>query len=239
MLKEAIDRILSLADARTFTFEDRSYTDKPLHPVQDPRPTAVKVRTLTGFCDLLTANLEKFDAAQCVIHVESFDAVSLIGRTSDIWGRRPVYVRAELEEVQGFPFDSFMASELFAIRLQARFVPAVGDLDELARIASTITAENILTSEDDGMSQKVAVRQGIALKEQVTVKRRVSLAPYRTFREVTQPVSDFVFRVKQEQPGAIPSCALFEADGGKWKLDAMLAIKSWLEGKNVGIPVAA
>jgi hypothetical protein len=52
----------------------------------------------------------------------------------------------------------------------------------------------------------------------------VVLAPYRTFVEVTQPESDFVFRMQNG-----PRCALFEADGGAWKLTAMRHIKEYLQ----------
>lgn len=39
--------------------------------------------------------------------------------------------------------------------------------------------------------------------------------------------------------GGVPECALFEADGGKWKLDAVLTIKAWLEDQHLNIPVIA
>ena len=50
------------------------------------------------------------------------------------------------------------------------------------------------------------------------------LKPYRTFVEVEQPESKFVFRM---QTG--PEMALFEADGGAWRIQAMKNIKEYLE----------
>jgi hypothetical protein len=93
-------------------------------------------------------------------------------------------------------------------------------------------------AEDDGVSQRTTVKQGVALKETVTVKGRVTLRPYRTFREIEQPASTFVFRL-QSHEGAVPACGLFEADGGTWKLDAVLAIKTWLAAKTLGMPIVA
>ncbi|MEB9782308.1 hypothetical protein P4K16_30685, partial [Bacillus cereus] len=52
----------------------------------------------------------------------------------------------------------------------------------------------------------------------------VQLSPYRTFVEVEQPESKFVFRMRE---GA--RCGLFEADGGAWKLEAMNNIKEYLK----------
>ena len=53
------------------------------------------------------------------------------------------------------------------------------------------------------------------------------LKPFRTFVEVDQPVSSFVFRMKDDRCGGV-QCALFEADGGAWTISAMEEIKSYL-----------
>ncbi|GET15220.1 hypothetical protein SN4111_14820 [Ligilactobacillus agilis] len=52
----------------------------------------------------------------------------------------------------------------------------------------------------------------------------VLLAPYRTFIEVKQPENKFIFRMKDGPRGAI-----FEADGGAWRNQAILNIKTFLE----------
>jgi hypothetical protein len=45
-----------------------------------------------------------------------------------------------------------------------------------------------------------------------------------------------VFRVKQGEEGGMPTLALFEADGGKWKIDAALAVRDWFKDKVGSIP---
>jgi hypothetical protein len=70
------------------------------------------------------------------------------------------------------------------------------------------------------------------------VQGRVKLSPYRTFREVAWPESEFVFRLRS-RGGGVPECALFEADGGKWKLDEVVTIETWLDAQNLNIPVIA
>ncbi|OSA97223.1 hypothetical protein B2H85_16310, partial [Clostridium botulinum] len=52
----------------------------------------------------------------------------------------------------------------------------------------------------------------------------VALAPYRTFPEVQQPTSKFIFRMQQG-----PKAAIFEADGGAWRNQAMQSIKAYLQ----------
>lgn len=239
MLREAIDRIVNLAAANTLLIGDRTYTDRAIHPCPDPIPGPVEVTTLTGFVDLVKAKIEVFQSDQSVIHVEGFDTVSLINKQSDSWGRRQVYIRAKMEEREQFPFGRFLDSETFAIWLQAGFVPERGDVDEITGIAANLTADSILNVEDDGIRQRVTVKKGVSLKENVTVKRRMKVAPYRTFREVEQPMSEVVFRVRQDADGQVPTCALFESDGGQWKLEAMARIRDWLVHRELGMPVVA
>lgn len=69
----------------------------------------------------------------------------------------------------------------------------------------------------------------------VVVPNPVTLAPYRTFVEVKQPESKFVFRMRKSEEG--PQAALFEADGGAWKIEAMQRVKEFLEDKLVGTGV--
>lgn len=71
--------------------------------------------------------------------------------------------------------------------------------------------------------EMAVARTGVVLKEQVTIRPIVQLQPYRTFLEVEQPVSDFLLRVDKQ--GKI---ALYEADGGAWKLEAKRRIAAWL-----------
>ena len=66
------------------------------------------------------------------------------------------------------------------------------------------------------------------------VPNPVTLRPYRTFTEVTQPESEFVFRMKDDSMSVY--CALFEADGGAWKREAMKNIKEHLEVELVDLP---
>lgn len=50
---------------------------------------------------------------------------------------------------------------------------------------------------------------------------------YRTFMEIEQPESEFVFRARKAD--SLPHFALFEADGGAWRIEAMKRIKAYLE----------
>ena len=81
---------------------------------------------------------------------------------------------------------------------------------------------------DTGVGQKAAIKKGVASLQEVEVPSPCRLMPYRTFTEVAQPMSNFIFRVKDNDRYGV-TCALFEADGGAWKNEAKANIKAYLE----------
>lgn len=237
MLKEFVDRILQLGTVQEFDFNGLRYADHLLYPIQPPMPSEVKTITLTGLVDLIQAKVQDLDIARWMLLVENHRTVHLLAKTAEPYGRRQALVSTFLEDGEPFPYGKFLPREEFVIGLQSRFI-GEGDVMDVLRTASALEASIVALAEDDGISQRTTVRQGIQLKEEVKVKGRVTLKPYRTFREVAQPASEFIFRLRSKH-GEVPECALFEADGGKWKLDAVLAIKAWLETKALGLPVVA
>lgn len=242
MLKEAIEKILSLAPASVLTLGTREYTDRSIYPQPEPQLAHIGVCTLNGFVDLISNNLEFMHAdsmkTSLFVHVVTEAEVQLIAKESDKWGRRLLFAKAKLMETVGFRFGEFMWHEPFVIGLQANFTDG-GDRDYVLKLASNISSERVGTSADDGISQQVGVRSGVALKTQETIRARVQLAPYRTFREIEQPLSEFVLRVQQGAEGVAPKLALFEADGGSWKLTAIEAIARYLRPKVKDIPVVS
>lgn len=237
MLKEAIEKILSLSVPTISMIDGLAYTDRPLTAVVEPALSKVSLLTLTGLVDLVKAGTDNLIADGWLLHVGSHLSVSLVKKQTDKYGRRIELASAKCEDGAPFAFGRFMDREEFVIGLLSRFV-STPDLQEVVKLASSLTVSQVAQAEDDGVSQKTTVKQGIQLKQDVTVKGRVSLRPYRTFREVEQPASEFVFRLRSRD-GGIPECALFEADGGAWKLNAVLTIKVWLNAQGLDIPVIA
>jgi len=237
MLKEFVEKIVALAGPKTVEIKGLNYCERGLSLVEEPGLDCVETQTLTGLVDVVKAGVDNLVSANYLLVVEDHVGVSLVHRTTDVYGRRIRLARAALADGQPFPFGRFVDREEFVIGLQSQFAQR-GDVLEVLKLASNLTVSQVAQSEDDGIAQRTTVKQGIALKENVTVKGRVTLHPFRTFREIEQPGSEFVFRLRSKD-GAVPECALFEADGGKWKLDAVLAIKRWLEAQWLNIPVIA
>lgn len=238
MLKEAIEKIQQLSDwPKHLVIGGQDYINGNLKLVVPPARPAFELQTLTGLVDVLSAAPTSFTRGDWLAHVMSHTKVLVEAKQEDGYGRRARFADCSLQDGEQFPFNRFIDREAFVIGLQSRFVEN-DDSKALLKLTSSMTNEGATISEDDGVSQKVTIKQGVSLKDFQTVRPRWSLRPFRTFREVMQPSSEFVLRLKGE-PGTVPQCALFEADGGHWKLDAVLAIKQWLEAKGLGLPVVA
>lgn len=248
MLAEFVAKILTLGTPNVSEHGKLEYTDKRLDLIIPPAPNAVEISTLQGLVDLWAGELDDAKkSGDLLVHITGPHNVSLISRESDAYGRRRPWVECEYPStIKHFPFGNFLNPENFIIGLQSGFQrvkieKADGtmspDLDYVLKVASAISAEDIETSDDDGISQKVGMRRGIVLKGQETIKPIVNLAPYRTFAEIDQVVSGFVFRARKESLGI--ELALFEADGGRWQLDAVAAIADWLKPAFGKVPVVS
>ena len=128
-----------------------------------------------------------------------------------------------------FKFGQYHEHEEFIVALQAIFEPTQSRTSLLSVIGN-IKDEQVLESDDDGITQQVIGRKGIALNKAMAVPNPVILKPYRTFLEIDQPESPFILRVARQEKG-LPQVALFEADGGRWKIEAISRIRTWLQNK--------
>jgi hypothetical protein len=245
MLAEFVSKILSLGTPNFQKIGDLQYVDKSIHLLTPPMADRVECSTLQGFVDLLMeGELDEIDPKSALIHVTSPHSVELVAKVADEYGRRRVWARAKYPEVEGFKFCTWHSPESFIISALQHFQRVkienddgtfAKDLDYVLSVASRITAERATDYEDDGFAQRVAVKQGVALKAETVLRPTIQLSPYRTFAEIDQVISQFVFRAKIADDKVL--LALFDGDGGRWKLGAVAAIKEWL-GQKVGeVPV--
>lgn len=238
--KSFIEKISELSEVRIHEIHGRQYAERALHLIPaEKRPVQLFVNTLTGLVDYLNHNVETLEKKDLMIHVQTHDTVDLISRFDGDEAKRTVYVSAMLDEkLKPFPFGQWMDQETFIIALQSQF-EAARDQRDILELVAKMTAERSVSQEDDGITQKVQARQGIALVANIKVPNPVTLVPYRTFREVEQPISQFVFRVRNGREGQPPQCALFEADGGAWRLTAIETIRDWLQQQDLDVAIIA
>jgi len=192
-----------------------------------PLPVTVGVSTLGAVRDYLTANKDGLTLTALTVHVYNPSRVQVLGPLNSRDASRPTYLGASCEDSTATWLDRYHAIEDFIIGLQTRFVDA-GDRPRLLALIGNVKHESVKTAADDGVTQIVQARSGVALVSEVAVPNPVLLTPYRTFRDIVQPDSLFVLRVKAGPAGGLPVVGLFEADGGAWRLTAIERVRAWL-----------
>lgn len=179
---------------------------------------------LSSLVDWLKTEAPKITTAQTeqlIISVEGQDRVTVYGKLNK-QGMRSTYVKVKAI-TPDFPFGRFIDQEHMVISLQADFM-ASEDKDIIMQVVSNLKDEEVHQQTDDGVTQTVTINSGVATVADVKVPNPVKLIPYRTFQEVAQPASEFVFRMREGGQSA-----LFEADNSMWQVVAKKEIKDYLE----------
>ena len=227
-IKDALSYAVELADKENKIISSktgREYFDKNKYDLQElnPRKYApiLELQTLKSLVDYLKSDNDLIGSRKVVVVVDNYQRVSVYDQVDLENGRRPqlVSVRASVPVI---PFSNWRDQEEFNIMLQSMFINDA-DRNLILDFASHLKIEKGAEVQDNGISQMATVRDGVASLAQAKTPNPVTLRPYRTFNEVEQPASQFVFRINKSA-----NLALFEADGGKWKLEAVENIARYL-----------
>lgn len=233
MIKKALEYLIGLGEAKVqdITLPDgtvQTYSDKPLSRLSPHIPYADEIcmNTLSSLVDYIKSNVDVM-AEKMIVQVVSPEEVKLFSML-DMERNRELLVKVKAQ-IPAFRYDNFIDHETFCINVQSKFIDdPTTDKALILKFAGTVEQGSVAEYGDDGVTQKATVRNGIASKTDAVVPNPVKLRPFRTFVEVEQPVSEFIFRMKQDKYDGI-NCAIFEADGGAWKNAAMKNIKNYLD----------
>jgi len=229
MIKAGIEKILELAKVERFLVGEREYitANGTTTAIRPPVQKSFQVGSLTAIANYFSKNPDGLHLADIIVHVESPVKVRLMSSVVLPWIDRHAYLDAE-SSPKAFPFGRPMDVENFIVSLQTFFVPTE-TTKALQKLVSSLSDQSAVDYTDDGIGQQVTAKTGIARVGTVDVPNPVRLAPYRTFHEIAQPESAFVFRISKGNQG--PLCVLHEADGGNWEQEAVEAIRGWLAEK--------
>ncbi|WP_101772355.1 hypothetical protein [Peptostreptococcus faecalis] len=230
-IREALEYLVDLGESKYITAEEingRMYTKDRISRVKENvELETLNINTLSGLVDYIKSDLDGYKDDNILITVETPRKVTVsLEINSD--GDRPIVLRSEAI-VPHIAFNDYYDTEKFNVLLQSAFLDNE-DKALLLQVAGNIKEEAIKTTGDDGVSQVATIKSGVATVQDVVVPNPAKLKPMRTFNEVEQPESKFIFRMKDG-----PSCALFEADGGAWRNEAMKNIKEYLEKELEGM----
>lgn len=239
-LKEAIDYIAQLGREsrapKVVDIDGKRYGTQRLTRIDElEKASPIEATTLTALIDYIKGNRFEFMDMypKMIIQVETPMQVSLFS-SLDVDRNRETLFRCKAF-VPEFRFDAWYGQEEFIIALQSKFEPTE-DLDVVRICAANIVNMKSAEFSDDGVTQQATIKTGVARQENAIVPNPVNLIPWRTFREIVQPESPFVFRISEGKDGA-PLFKLVTADGGAWKNQAMEQIREYITEKLEELPV--
>lgn len=237
---DALAQELKQIDGVTFFWNRNNYRWEPLLvplivPDDEPVPDSIKFFTLDGLIDYIRENVEgtipgKDSGDRLILQVVNETTVKLRGKPTTNHKERNTVAWCEAH-IPDIIFGRYMDPDTFNTMLLSKFVETP-TREELFKVLKSLTNEQTMQVAEDGVSQVITVKQGVSLASNCQFKNPVPLAPIRTFTEIFQPESNFVLRVDKEA-----NIALFEADGGAWKNEAVARIKEYLKGNLDGYPV--
>jgi len=230
MIKAAIEKILAIAEVGTFEIHKQTYSTQPIHRVKPhiDKATSIHLQTLSSLVEFVKHNDGLKN--QTMICIDGPKEVYLKSNMLPD-GSRETYAQV-VAVVPNISYDCHFDLEDFNIMLQSKFKDdSQGHKATLLEVVGNYQEENGVKISDNGVTQGVTVKKGVRM-ELVAVPNPVTLKPMRTFTEVEQPESLFVFRMKGGGRAGI-----FEADGKAWQNDAVENIKTYLKKELEGIEI--
>lgn len=242
MIAKAMDWIKEHSAAHINLIDGAEWTDRKLTKVENIQSIdKVSFYTLTSLVEYLKSGVDVPNdfVKHIFINVESPSHVQVYSEVN----KDNHYNRTQIAEVNAMlpvvKIGQFVDQTEFCIMLRANFVDDGiiienedsrfdTDKNALIAVASNIVSGTIAQYEDTGITQKATIKTGIQESEDKLLPEKTTLRPYRTFLEVEQPKSEFIFRAQDDKYDGV-QLALYEADGGKWKLDAMASVKAYLK----------
>jgi hypothetical protein len=224
--KSFLEKVEQMSAPIMFPVGGVNYSSKPISIITPPQAAKLAVNSLSAVIDFCGKEME---AGQHVLHIVDHAKVSLLGPLSAEFRTREHFVVASAFGY-AFTFGTWYPVDEFIISLQAQFIQDETTASILKLVGNMTKVQEIGTK-DDGVTQRVEAKTGLAKVENISVPNPVKLAPFRTFIEIDQPYSNFVLRLDANH-----RCALFEADGGAWKIEAMQKVKVFLQNglKSIG-----
>ena len=209
--REFIEKIEDMTGPKVIVTQQGAFADKHLYRVENKLADTIVLSSLSGLAEMIKQEMSEYNLP-LFVRATSAERVHVFGAIRDDMQReRPFTAEAKFID---FDFNEYISIENMIICLKSRFAPTE-DRDYLVQLLGNITDQQSVQTKDDGITQSATVKSGIQLIGEQRIKPIVTLKPYRTFLEVEQPESDFLIRLKDGR------AALFEADGGAWKCEAV------------------
>lgn len=187
----------------------------------------------THYCYSLTqlVNLVKYtcdgNENEFILNVKNFNVVTFHPATYNPVNRIETIAKADFSDVfDAFPTGEMLSQENMVLELMTKMErdPVT---EAILKLISSVKAERLATSDDDGYSQTASFRTGVALTNEKDVKNLWQLRTYKTFPEIEQPLIPYVLRLHQRDE-EMPKFSLNETGGGHWQVETTQKVRQFL-----------
>lgn len=180
---------------------------------------AIKLNSLLGMIEFINSQFDKEEISNLILLIDDHENVMLISKPNRNKVRE-VFARCELpNQFKSFEFGRYMQVNDFIIKMYSLFAFSEDHqsvIEKASKVKLTIDSE----VSDDGSSTSRKSSSKVVSDSQSHIFK---LAPYRTFREIRQVESLFIFRTDNNL-----NLALFEADGGSWIIETKQRIRDFI-----------
>lgn len=233
MLKELANKIEELVNGQVepeiIEHEGIDYikTAKGYEKLRKPSTKAIEVNSLEGLVKMIKNALNDADLEGMygiykpfIVNVR-WNEINVMSALCEDKSRNHL--------VESYPMipDLMMGYDLtveqMIILLSTSFVPTENTEKFINSLSSLRVVEEVEFN-DDGVGQTVTAKKGASMNAKFQVQPIVKLQPIRTYAEIEQVESKFLFRVNKD--GTV---CLREADGGQWKYWTQKRIADYLE----------
>ena len=197
----------------------QDFSNKRIYPIQKVQPETLTVATLGAAISYIKSNVDKYEG-QFVINILDSRRVAVYTSLEPKTRQREHLLEVRTPDCRP-TFCQWVGLQNFIIELRSRFVPTEHSAQILSALGN-VKKEDGVQIKDDGFSQELTTKKGVSYEKE-DLPNPVTLKPFRTFPEIEQPASEFVFRVDSDM-----ECRLEEADGGIWRIVATKRIAEYL-----------
>jgi hypothetical protein len=233
-----IERLAENLQPKIILADGKGYSTELLHNLplaREPPFPSLALATLDSLVDYVLANRDKVEITEAQILCGA-QRVCIVSAPRGENRRRDDLAHVTLQP-RGLVLNGYQDMETFRLQLLTQYSESEGKR-QILEFISKIADSNVVTSEDDGVTQTITAKVGLASFGEATIPSPIILQPIRTFHEVEQVEGWFVFRMKKpDRPG--PALAgLFEIETG-WQRIAAIAVSAYLKTKLPDMTVLA
>lgn len=219
MLKKLAEYIVGMSKPEMVDINGKIYSDRILKRYDYQVPEPLYFKSIKGLLEYIESDCDS-TYEDSFIHIVNYDRIEFVSPLNDD-NEREVYAICQPDKI-AIRFNQFIDREDFNIMLQTGFVEN-NDLSEILRYIGNMSDKAVRTVGDNGISQEITIKSSTQGLIDVFIPNPVILKPFRTFAEIEPVESKFILRLKE---GGL--CALYEADGGAWKIDTMKKLQDYI-----------